>query len=158
MDDLSMLPDAGFDVVIHPVSTCYVSDVRPVYREVARVLIGGGIYISQHKQPASMQADVRPSPRGYELVEPYYREGPLRAVFGSLHREEGTVEYLHRWEELLGEMCRCGFVIEDVIEPCHARRDASNGDFSHRSQYVAPYVRIKARRTGGGRQAAALIV
>jgi SAM-dependent methyltransferase len=148
MDDLSMLPLAGFEIVIQPVSTCYVPDVRPVYREVARVLVGGGLYISQHKQPASMQAEIHPSPRGYELVEPYYREGPLPAVTASLHREEGTLEYLHRWEELLGEMCRAGFVIEDVIEPCHARRGAGAGDFGHRSQYVAPYVRIRARRIG----------
>lgn len=150
MDELSMLPSAGFDIVIQPVSTCYVPDVRPVYREIARVLAGGGLYISQHKQPASMQADIRPSPRGYELVEPYYREGPLPPVAASLHREQGTLEYLHRWEEILGEMCRAGFMIEDVIEPCHARGEAAIGDFGHRSQYVAPYVRIKARRTGAG--------
>jgi SAM-dependent methyltransferase len=147
MDNLSMLPTGGFDIVIHPVSTCYLPDVRPVYREVARVLVPGGIYISQHKQPASMQADTRPSQRGYELVEAYYRVGPLPAVSGSLHREDGTLEFLHRWEELVGEMCRAGFVIEDLLEPCHANREAAFGDFRHRSQYVPPYVRIKARRT-----------
>src|SRR5438093_277152 len=82
--------------------------------------VAGGLYISQHKQPASLQADVQPSPRGYELTEPYYRERPLPAVAGSLHREPGTLEFLHRWEELLGGLCRAGFVIEDVIEPRHA--------------------------------------
>lgn len=147
MDNLSMLPSGGFDIVIHPVSTCYVPDVRPVYREVARVLAPGGLYISQHKQPASLQADIRPSSRGYELAEAYYRTGPLPAVTGSLHREAGTFEFLHRWEELVGEMCRAGFVIEDLLEPCHARREAAVGEFGHRSQFVAPYVRIKARRT-----------
>src|SRR5690606_8495589 len=38
MDDLSMLGTAVFDVIIHPVSTCYVPDLRPVYAEVARLL------------------------------------------------------------------------------------------------------------------------
>ncbi|MEK6235966.1 MAG: class I SAM-dependent methyltransferase, partial [Planctomycetales bacterium] len=149
MDDLSMLPDASFDVVIHPVSTCYVPDVRPVYRETARVTVAGGIYISQHKQPSSMQADARPSPGGYELSEPYYRQGPLPAVEDSLHREPGTLEFLHRWEELIGEMCQAGFVIEALSEPYHGGEDApSAGSFSHRSRYVAPYVRLKARRVG----------
>jgi SAM-dependent methyltransferase len=150
MDDLSMLDDAEFDVVVQPVSTCYVPDIGRVYREVARVVVRGGLYISQHKQPASLQADVRPSTRGYELVEPYYREGPLPAVLGSQHREPGTLEYLHRWEELLGGLCRAGFVIEDLMEPPHARADAEPGTFGHRSRYVAPYVRIKARRIGAG--------
>lgn len=148
MDDLSMLTTGEFDLVIHPVSTCYVPDILAVYREVARVLRVGGLYISQHKQPTSLQADIRPAARGYELVEPYYREGPLPAVVGSPHREPGALEYLHRWEQLLGGLCRAGFAIEDLAEPLHARPDAAPGQFAHRSQFVAPYVRIKARRTG----------
>jgi ubiquinone/menaquinone biosynthesis C-methylase UbiE len=145
MDDLP-LPSASFDIVIHPVSTCYVPKIAPVYREVARVLVIGGVYISQHKQPASLQATANPSPRGYEVTEPYYRTEPLPPVAGSLHREEGTLEYLHRWEELIGELCRAGFVIEDFAEPLHAEVTAAPGEFSHRSRYLPPYVRIKARR------------
>lgn len=146
MDRLPMLADAEFDIVVQPVSTCYVPDVRPVYREVARITRPGGLYISQHKQPASLQADTRPSPGGYELIEPYYREGPLPAVAGSRHREAGTLEFLHRWEELVGQMCRAGFVIEDLFEPRHSDDRAAAGTFTHRSRYVAPYVRIRARR------------
>jgi hypothetical protein len=129
------------------VSTCYLPQIGPVYREVARITRVGGFYISQHKSPTSLQADVTPSPRGYELVEPYYRAGPLPPVAGSQHREEGTLEYLHRWEEILGLLCRAGFVIEDLVEPLHAKNDAAPGTFAHRSRYVAPYVRIKARRS-----------
>jgi SAM-dependent methyltransferase len=133
MDDLPMFDAGEFDIVIHPV----------------RVLRGGGIYISQHKQPASLQADVRPGARGYELLEPYYRGGPLPAVLGSRHREEGTLEFLHRWEQLIGGLCRCGFVVEDLVEPVHAEADAPRGSFADRSRFVAPYVRIKARRREG---------
>ena len=151
MDDLSMFAAGEFDIVIHPVSTCYLPDIAAVYREIARVTRGGGLYISQHKTPTSLQADVAAGPRGYELIGPYYRTGPLPPVVGSPHREEGTLEYLHRWEELLGLMCRAGFAIEDLVEPLHAKADASPGDFAHRSRYIAPYVRIKARRTGGAK-------
>ena len=149
MDDLSMLTAGEFEIVIQPVSTCYVPDVLAVYREVARVTAPGGLYLSQHKSPTSLQADVRPGPRGrYELAQPYYRTGPLPPVVNSLHREPGTLEFLHRWEDLLGGLCRAGFAIEDVLEPLHAKPDAEIGSFSHRSQFVAPYVRLKARRVG----------
>lgn len=148
MDSMPMLNDAEFDLVIHPVSTCYLPRIGPVYAEVARVLRPGGLYISQHKQPTSLQSEVTPSGRGYELTEPYYREGPLPPVHGSRHRESGTLEYLHRWEELIGLLCRAGFVIEDLIEPLHAKPDAEAGSFAHRSRFVAPYVRIKARHCG----------
>ncbi|HJN07902.1 MAG TPA: class I SAM-dependent methyltransferase [Pirellulaceae bacterium] len=148
MDHLPMFADGEFDLVVHPVSTCYVPNVAPVYQEVARVLRDAGLYISQHKQPGSLQADVAPSRRGYELIEPYFRSEPLPPVIGSQHREEGTLEFLHRWDELLGLMCRAGFVIEDLAEPKHARLEAAAGTFGHRSHFVPPYVRVKARRKG----------
>jgi SAM-dependent methyltransferase len=153
IDDLSALAAAEFNIVSQPVSTCYVPDVLEVYRQVARVIVPGGLYISQHKTPTSLQAGVKPSAGGYELTEPYYRCGPLPEVIGSSHREAGALEFLHRWEELIGGLCRCGFVVEDLIEPLHAETDAAVGTFGHRSRYVAPYVRIKARRVGTEKRA-----
>jgi SAM-dependent methyltransferase len=151
MDALDALAVGEFDLVVHPVSTCYVSDVLAVYRAVARLTAVGGLYVSQHKQPTSLQTEVQPGPRGhYELIEPYYRSGPLPPVNNSVHREPGTLEYLHRWEDLLGGLCRAGFVLEDLVEPLHAKSDAQKGAFAHRSQFTAPYVRVKARRVVGG--------
>lgn len=149
MDDLSMLDDEEFDIVVQPVSTCYVPDIVAVYREVARVMRSNGLYISQHKQPTSLQAGFDSSRSSYVLTEPYYREGPLPpGPANSRLREHGTQEYLHRWEQLIGELCRAGFVIEDLAEPDHADRSARPGSHGHRGCYIAPYVCIKARRLG----------
>jgi len=156
MDHMPMFAAGQFDFVVQPVSTCYVPDLGRVYAEVARVLAGGGVYMSQHKTPTSLQADVRPSSRGYELVEPYYRQGPLPKAAPGLLREAGTLEYLHRWDALIGGLCRAGFVIEDLEEPPHADPQAAVGTFGHRSCFVAPYVRIKARRVIGQQPAAAI--
>jgi SAM-dependent methyltransferase len=151
MDDLSALADASFDIVVQPVSTCYVPDLRPVYREVARVLATGGVYVSQHKQPVNQQAAALPvGDSAYALTEPYYRTGPLPPMtLDAQHREIGMQEFLHRWEELLGELCKAGFVIEAVTEPKHADPLAAPGTFKHRSAYVPPFVKIKARRVAG---------
>lgn len=148
MDNLAVLEPASFDIVIQPVSTCYVPDVSAVYREVARVLVPGGLYVSQHKQPASLQAEAAPSSsRGYVLTEPYYRSGPLPSSnAGSWHREAGTLEFLHRWEQLLGGLCKAGFVIEDIAEPKHADPAGEPGSFGHRSCFAPPYIKIKAKR------------
>jgi SAM-dependent methyltransferase len=150
MDDLAMFDEGEFEVIIHPVSTCYVPKIAPVYAQVARVTAPNGLYISQHKQPTSLQLSNEPGSNGrYELKEPYYRPGePLQPVEGSRLRESGTLEYLHRWEEIIGSLCRNGFVIEDLVEPMHAKDDATSGSFEHRCSFTAPYVRIKARRTG----------
>ena len=44
MDDLSMLKDGEFDLVIHPVSTCYLPSLDRLFPEVARVPIGWFVY------------------------------------------------------------------------------------------------------------------
>lgn len=147
MDDLSAFAPAEFDVVIQPVSSCYLPDVTRVYKEVSRVLAPGGLYISQHKQPTSLQTEIQPTTRGYEVTTPYDHRGPLPPVVGSPHREEGTLEFLHCWQDLVGGLCRAGFVIEDLLEPKHGDPTATIGSFAHRSRYTPPYVRIKARRT-----------
>lgn len=154
MQHMPMLGSASFDLVIHPVSTCYVRHVAPVFAEVARVLRPGGLYVSQHKQPTSLQTSTRRIPAGgFHLQHRYYRQEPLPPrdaddPVGERLREAGTEEYLHRWEQLVGGMCRAGFVIEDLVEPLHAKAGAARGTFADRANYIAPYVRIKARRRG----------
>jgi SAM-dependent methyltransferase len=140
MDSLSMLAESSFDVVVQPVSTCYVPDLRKVYADVARVLVGGGAYISQHKQPTALQAEAVSNGRGYLVTQLYRRDGPLPVVQNDFpHRESGAMEFLHTWEDLIGGMCRSGFVIEDLVEPRHS---------DHRASYLPPFVTIKARRRG----------
>ncbi len=151
MDDLRCLDDQSFDLVIHPVSTCYVPDIGAVYQEVARVTKPGGLYISQHKQPTSLQASVQTQNGAYQIRFGYYRDQPLPTNEApNLIREQGTLEYIHRWEQLIGVMCQAGFVVEALTEPCHAKPQAAVDQFAHRCQFLAPYVRIKARRTGDG--------
>lgn len=146
MDDLSFLRNESFDIVHQPVSTCYVPSIVAVYKEISRVLRDRGVYISQHKQPTSLQITHRDARHRYVIGVEYYHEGPLPAVEDRSYRETGTVEYLHRWEDVVGGLCRAGFVIEDLREPYRADPQQPPGHFGHRGRFVAPYVRIKARR------------
>ncbi len=149
MDDLQMFPDSKFDLVVHPVSTCYLPTVARVFTEVARVTRAGGLYISQHKQPTNLQASLDTSAGQYTIDHAYYDRTPVAAADRpSKLREPGTREFQHSWSDLLGGICRNGFAIEDVTEPHHAKPDAPVGSFGHRCYYIAPYLRIKARRSG----------
>jgi SAM-dependent methyltransferase len=146
MDDLSALRDESCDIVHQPVSTCYVPDIAAVYGEIARVSRDGALYISQHKSPTCLQISHRDAEDRYILGVEYYRAGPLPRVPDDSYREPGAAEYLHRWDQLVGDLCRSGFVIEDLREPLRADEKAAPGHYGHRGRFVAPYVRIKARR------------
>ena len=159
MDDLSMFPGGRFDLVIHPVSTCYLPDVAPVFREVARVTRPAGLYVSQHKGPASLQAGLLPNDRGrYELEHPQKPGLPLPAAVPSRLREAGTREYLHPVADILGGICRAGFTIADVAEPDHAVPFAAAGSPGHRAAFLPPYLRVLARRATGSRSAGPIVL
>jgi SAM-dependent methyltransferase len=148
MDDLSMLAAGRYDLVIHPVSTCYVPDVRRVFTEVARVVRPGGRYVSQHKSPTSLQASIQPGAGGrYELLHSQSPGEPLPPQPPSRLREAGTQEFIHSLTSLLGGICVAGFTIEDVDEPEHTQPAAAPGSFAHRAAFVPPYLRILARRS-----------
>lgn len=151
MDDLSMFQPAAFDVVVHPVSTCYVPDVTRLFREVARVTKPGGIYVSQHKAPTSLQASLEPAADGrYPLVHAQRADEPLPPAGPSRLRESGTHEFVHSLTALLGGICAAGFSIDDVHEPDHTRHGAPVGSFAHRAGFLPPYIRVLARKRGTG--------
>jgi SAM-dependent methyltransferase len=149
MDELGMLGQGRFDVVIHPVSTCYLPDVVAVFSAVAKVTRPGGLYVSQHKSPVSLQASLTTNAAGrYEVLHALGWREPLPPEPPSRLREAGTQEFVHSLSALLGGICRTGFVIEDFHEPEHAEPGAAVGSFGHRAAFLPPYLRILARRLG----------
>ena len=146
IDNLSALPSGGFDIILQPVSACYLPDLAPMHADVARVLRSGGMYVVQHKQPGSLQASAEPIAGHYAVQHPQVEGARLSAVDGVGYRERGTVEFLHTLDTLLGGLCRAGLVIEDVIEPPRADAFAHAPSEGHRSCYLPPYLKIKARR------------
>jgi SAM-dependent methyltransferase len=147
MADLSMFANDAFDLVAHPVSTCYVPNLEPVLAEVARVLRPGGLYVSQHKQPMNLQASLELVHGKYVVETPVGQPAkPLSLGRSSLLREPETIEFAHSLDAILGGICRAGMNIEAVSEPDHANRQSEPGSMGHRSCYIRPYLRIKARK------------
>ncbi len=163
MDDLSALPPASFDIVVHPVSLCYAPSTIAVYDEVARVLVPGGLYVSQQKSPASLQSAQCVNTASHPVdgyIVPFQRTNhPLDPVPDSsrselaqqqnAHREPGTHEYVHSLASLIGHLCRAGFVVEDLSEPCRSDLWATPNSPEHRAAFFPPYLKIKARRRSG---------
>jgi len=164
MDDLGMLASGRYDLVIQPVSSCYLPRLSRLFGEVARVCRPGASYISQHKLPTSLQASLEPNGTGhYELLyrQPDVgdaRREPLPPVGPSRLREQGAAEFIHSLGDLLGGICAAGFVIEDCWEPAEADTDARPGSYGHRAQFLPPYLRLLARRQAAAQRQLPLLV
>ena len=153
IDQLDQLGDATFDVVVQPVSSCYLPRLEPMYAEIARVLRPGGLYLSQHKQPSSLQSPLNSAGRdgaesGYWIATPLVEGLRLAESDDAADwtREAGTAEFLHGWGALLGGLCASGFVIEAVAEPPRGDALAQAGTPEHRARFLPPYIKLKARR------------
>jgi SAM-dependent methyltransferase len=157
IDNLCGIDNDCYDFVVQPVSSCYLPDLQPLYREVARVLRPGGVYISQHKQPTSLQSTagtiVSGDATGYAISLPQIEGARLRSAeptSANSLREPGTAEFLHSLHAIIGGLCQSGFVIEDFMEPPRADAFATFGLPEHRARFLPPYLKIKARRRNRG--------
>jgi len=151
MIDLRQLEDATFDVVVQPVSTCYVRDLAGVYAEVARVLKPGGLYLVQHKQPQALLS--RWNGTAYETTAPAIGStlaSPTDDPSATAFREAQTMEFAHSHSQLIGGLCAAGFQIEAFDEPVHGDAWAAPGTPGHRHLFLSPYLRITARRQTSG--------
>ena len=88
LDDVA---DDSFDLVVSVFGAMFAPRPADVAKEMVRVTRPGGLYVSQHKSPVSLQTSQRPAAAGcFELVERYYRTGPLPAAEPSALRERGS--------------------------------------------------------------------
>lgn len=105
--------DARFDLVLNPVSLCYVREVEPIWREVNRVLKPGGRLLAGLDTGINyiVDADERSIVHGLPF-------DPLAdsVLMEELTREDEGVQFSHTLDELLGGMLRAGLVIDDLYE------------------------------------------
>lgn len=115
MRDLSVFKDDTFDLIIHPVSSCYVDSVLPVYQEAYRVLKNGGAFLSGFVNPIRYIFDIRQYDLGKLVVKhkiPYSDYDLSEQDFKDLITDlEYGIEFGHSLEDLIQGQIGAGFLI-----------------------------------------------
>lgn len=111
MGDLSSLKANSVDLVYQAPSMCYVSDVKRVYTEVARVLRKRGLYRVDASNPLAQFIDESSwDGNGYRVSVPYAVKEKKRAV------DKNVIEYRHTLEDAFNGLLENGFNVEYVQE------------------------------------------
>ena len=106
-------PDETFDLIFHPVSNCYVREVKPVWRECWRVLRPGGTLLSgvDHYVNFIVDEDER------EIVN-HLPFDPLvdAAQRSKLEADDRGFQFSHTLEEQIGGQLEAGFTLLSLYE------------------------------------------
>jgi SAM-dependent methyltransferase len=115
MRDLGAFPDQVFDLVFNPCSVGFVPDVRPVWREVFRVLRPGGVFMAGFIDPASFIFDETLADRGELVVRHRLPYSDLKSLTGeeraALEQAGKPLIFSHSLEDMLGGQIDAGFVL-----------------------------------------------
>lgn len=120
MSDLHVFDNETFDLIVHPVSNVFVEDVRPVWKEAARVLKENGIMIAGFTNPLLFIFDDKEERKGHLTVK---HSIPFSS-FDGLSEEEiieylksnETIEFGHSLEDLIQGQIDAGFLIAGFYE------------------------------------------
>lgn len=122
MTDLSCFEDDSFDLIFHPISNHYISDVNLVWKEAYRVLKRGGVLLSSFFNPVVFVGDRNPIDRQNGVIRPKYRlpyadlvDLDTDAVEAKMAKGEALV-FGHALSDLIGGQLRAGFMMSDYWE------------------------------------------
>ena len=105
--------DEEFDMIFHPVSNCYVEDVRSIWKECYRVLKPGGYLLSGTDHYVNYIVDAEEKQIINEL--PF---NPLRnpEQMKQLEADDAGVQFSHSLEEQIGGQLEAGFMLLALYE------------------------------------------
>jgi len=121
MANLSAFVDNAFDLIVHPVSNLFCSDIKPVWQEAHRVLRPGGRMLSGFCNPLLYIFDAEKEEQ-QNILE--VRHSIPYSDIGSITEEErlriyggeAPLEFGHSLEDQIGGQCVAGFKIAGFYE------------------------------------------
>ncbi len=106
--------DGSFDLIVHPVSNCYIREVEPVWRECFRVLKPGGLLMAGLDNGFNFLFEEDEPDRVVNALPFDPLENP--AMLEILRHEDCGVQFSHTIGEQIGGQLRAGFRLLDVYD------------------------------------------
>jgi len=102
-----------FDLIFHPVSNCYVEEVKPIFKECARILKHGGILLSGLDNGVNYLVDDDET-----MIINTMPFNPLKNEVNRKQLEESDcgIQFSHTMEEQIGGQLEAGLILTHIYE------------------------------------------
>jgi len=122
--------DESFDLIINPVSNCYIEQVKPVFRECYRVLKPGGSLIGGYDNGINYIFDNEETTLTYALpFNPLHDERARQMLLD----EDAGMQFSHTLDEQIGGQLEAGFTLRALYED-------TNGEGNLHEHHVPTFV------------------
>ncbi len=126
--------DESFDLIFHPVSNCYIKDVRHVFREAYRVLKHGGIFLAGLGNEINYIVDENDEKIVWAMPFDPTEDERAREYLEEI---DCGMQFSHTLEEQLGGQLKAGFTLVDLYED-------TNGEGRLHEMNIKTYIATKA--------------
>ena len=136
--------DETFDLVFHPVSNCYVEEVKPIWKECFRVLKPGGLLLSGTDHYVNYIVDAEEK----QIINtlPF---NPLRnpEQMKQLEEDDAGVQFSHSLEEQIGGQLEAGFTLLALYED-------TNGEGRLHEMNIPTFLAMMSRKPASSKECA----
>ncbi len=144
MCDLGVFADETFDLIFHPVSNCFVEDVRPVWAECFRVLRSGGALLSGFTNPLLFCFDNAARERGEFVVRHSIPYSDLTSIDDEERQrwidDEQPLEFGHSLVDQIGGQLDAGLSLAAMYED----GERQGGSVQKVSDYIPVFMATRA--------------
>ena len=129
-------PDESFDLIFHPVSNCYVREVKPIWRECFRVLRRGGELLSGTDHFVNYIVGENEERIANALpFDPLQNPGQME----QLQRDDCGVQFSHSLEEQINGQLEAGFQLLELYED-------TNGEGRLHALHIPCFLAMRSRK------------
>ena len=129
-------PDESFDIIFHPVSNCYVREVKPIWRECYRVLKPGGMLLSGVDHFVNYIVDSEEQRIVNRLPFDPLQNPEQRA---QLEQDDCGMQFSHSIEEQINGQLEAGFLLLSLYED-------TNGEGRLHELNIPTFLALRARK------------